>query len=207
MAGTQQVPAGMSAEDADNFEEVRNCQCSTCCRAVPLHFTCQMLTGRFLKDREAVRREGYVPSATKPNIIQCVCSSPNTKSVAVKHLETYWAILEKVKGSTLRLTKIDNDIYDHLVKDFPDFDPAKPIIEDEMKSPEGKKRWREFMMAYEDKVDDYSFGTILRTDPKDEYTQHGSIFGECFILGVLFSGSACLLRTSAAISMLTLIRH
>ncbi|CAN8100824.1 unnamed protein product [Discula destructiva] len=95
---------------------------------------------------------------------------------AVKHLETYWAILEKVKGSALRLTKIDDDIYAHLLKDFPDFDPAKPIIEDEMKSPEGKKRWREFMMAYKDKVDDYSFGTILRTDPKEEYTQHGSIF-------------------------------
>lgn len=104
---------------------------------------------------------------------------PNRAVAAVKHLETYWAILEKVKGSTLRLTKIDDDIYDHLAKDFPDFDPAKTIIEDEMKSPEGKKRWREFMMVYENKVDDFSFGTILRTDPKDEYTQHGSIFGEC----------------------------
>ncbi|KAJ4418057.1 hypothetical protein N0V82_005811 [Gnomoniopsis sp. IMI 355080] len=95
---------------------------------------------------------------------------------AVKHLETYWAILEKVKGSTLRLTKIDDEIYEHLCKDFPEFDPAEPIIEDKMKSPEGKKRWREFMMAYENKVDDYSFGTILRTDPKEEYTQHGTIF-------------------------------
>lgn len=124
-------------------------------------------------DREAIRRQGYVASVPKRTH-----SNSNGKVVAVKHLETYWAILEKVKGSTLRLTKIDDDIFDHLVKDFPDFDPAKPIVEDEMKSAEGKKRWREFMMAYKDKVDDYSFGTILRTDPKDEYTQHGSIFGK-----------------------------
>lgn len=106
---------------------------------------------------------------------------PDNTVTAVKHLETYWAILEKVKGSTLRLTKIDDEIYEHLCKDFPEFNPAEPIIEDKMKSPEGKKRWREFMMAYENKVDDYSFGTILRTDPKEEYTQHGTIFGEYFI--------------------------
>ncbi|KKY37149.1 hypothetical protein UCDDA912_g02789 [Diaporthe ampelina] len=95
---------------------------------------------------------------------------------AVQHLETYWAILEKVKGSTLRLTKIDDEIYDHLCKDFPEFDPAETIDEDKLKSPEAKKRWRDFMMAYEKKVDDYSFGTMLRTSTKEEYTQHGTIF-------------------------------
>lgn len=97
---------------------------------------------------------------------------------AVQHLETYWAILEKVKGSTLRLTKIDDEIYDHLCKDFPEFDPAETIDESKLKSPAGKKQWRDFMMAYENKVDDYSFGTMLRTSPKEEYTQHGTIFGE-----------------------------
>lgn len=34
------------------------------------------------------------------------------------------------------------------------------------------------MMAYEKKVDDYSFGTMLRSSPKEEYTQHGTIFGK-----------------------------
>ncbi|KAK7738570.1 hypothetical protein SLS53_006090 [Cytospora paraplurivora] len=95
---------------------------------------------------------------------------------AVQHLETYWAILEKVRGSTLRLTKMDDDIYEHLLKDFPEFDPAETIDEGKMKSPQGKKRWRDFMMAYENKIDDYSFGTMLRTSPKEEYTQEGTIF-------------------------------
>jgi len=93
-------------------------------------------------------------------------------------MSTYWAILEKVKGSTLRLTKIDQEIYDHLKADFPDFDPSKTINEDEMKSKTGKERWRKFMMAYEKKVDDYNFGTMLRADPKWEYGKDETIFGE-----------------------------
>lgn len=91
-------------------------------------------------------------------------------------METYWAILEKVKGSALRLTKIDDEILEHLKKDFPEFDPAATIDEDEMKSKAGKERWRNFMMAYEKKVDDYNFGTMLRSNPKFEYGQKETIF-------------------------------
>lgn len=96
---------------------------------------------------------------------------------AVQHLETYWAILAKVKGSALRLTKYDDEIYEHLQKDFPDFDPAATIDENEMKSKAGKERWRKFMMAYDKRVDDYNFGTILRTSPGVEYEEHTTIFG------------------------------
>ncbi|KAK1981628.1 putative polysaccharide biosynthesis protein [Colletotrichum cereale] len=94
----------------------------------------------------------------------------------VQHMETYWNILEKVKGSSLRLTKIDDEIYEHLQRDFPDFDPAATINEDEMKSKDGKDRWRKFMMAYENKVDDYNFGTMVRASPKFEYGQNEVIF-------------------------------
>lgn len=95
---------------------------------------------------------------------------------AVQHLTTYWAILERVKGSTLRLTRMDEDIYNHLMETFPDFDPAARIDEDEMKSKAGKEAWRKFMMAYEKKIDDYNFGTMLRVTHKEEYEQHNTIF-------------------------------
>ncbi|TPX15294.1 uncharacterized protein E0L32_004571 [Thyridium curvatum] len=95
---------------------------------------------------------------------------------AVQHMETYWKILERVKGSELRLTKLDDEIYEHLKKDFPEFDPAETIDEDKMKSAEGKKRWRDFMMTYEKTVDDYNFGTMLRTGPKFEYGYDETIF-------------------------------
>jgi hypothetical protein len=99
------------------------------------------------------------------------------RASAVQHMATYWSILEKVKGSKLRLTKIDDEILEHFKKDFPEFDPRETIDEDKMKSKEGKEKWRNFMMAYEKKVDDYNFGTMLRANPKFEYGEKETIFG------------------------------
>lgn len=73
---------------------------------------------------------------------------------------------------------MDDEILEHFKRDFPDFDPKEAIDEDAMKSKEGKKRWRDFMMAYEKKVDDYNFGTMLRANPKFEYGEKETIFGE-----------------------------
>ncbi|CAK7205242.1 hypothetical protein SEUCBS139899_008009 [Sporothrix eucalyptigena] len=95
---------------------------------------------------------------------------------AVQHMETYWAILERVRGSSLRLTKLDDEILEHLSADFPEFDAAATINEDEMKSKTGKERWRKFMMAYEKKVDDYNFGTMMRVAPDVEYGRDETIF-------------------------------
>ena len=81
-------------------------------------------------------------------------------------------------GSKLRLTKMDDEIYDHFKQDFPEFDPAQTIDENKMKSREGKERWRNFMLKYENKIEDYNFGTMLRINPKYEYGQKESIFGE-----------------------------
>jgi len=94
----------------------------------------------------------------------------------VQHMQTYWSILEKVKGSALRLTKMDEDIYSHLKEAFPEFDPAATIDEDELKSKTGKQRWRDFMMAYEKKIDDYNFGTMVRNSAKVEYEEDTTIF-------------------------------
>ncbi|KAI6781294.1 uncharacterized protein J7T54_004067 [Emericellopsis cladophorae] len=94
----------------------------------------------------------------------------------VQHMSTYWSILERVRGSSLRLTKLDDEIYTHLMLTFPDFDPAATINEDEMKSKAGKEKWRPFMMAYEKRVDDYNFGTMVRNHPGKEYDQDTTIF-------------------------------
>ncbi|PLN82644.1 DUF757-domain-containing protein [Aspergillus taichungensis] len=95
---------------------------------------------------------------------------------AVEHLMTYWSILEKVRGSQLRLTKIDDEIYEDFKKEFPDFDPKATINEDEMKSKEGKEKWRNWMNKYEKKVADFNFGTMLRASPDVEYEQETTIF-------------------------------
>ncbi|KAJ5954873.1 hypothetical protein N7501_009152 [Penicillium viridicatum] len=95
---------------------------------------------------------------------------------AVEHLMTYWAILEKVKGSQLRLTKQDNEIYESFMEAFPDFDPAGILVEDEMKSKAGKEKWRTWMMKW-DKIEDFNFGTMIRTRADAEYDQDTTIFG------------------------------
>ncbi|EME87658.1 uncharacterized protein MYCFIDRAFT_54800 [Pseudocercospora fijiensis CIRAD86] len=94
----------------------------------------------------------------------------------VEHMSTYWAILEKMPGSKLRLTKMDDEILEHFNTEFPDFDLKATINEDEMKSKAGKEKWRNFINAYENKVEDYNFGTMLRANPATEYSETGSIF-------------------------------
>ncbi|KAL5362076.1 putative polysaccharide biosynthesis protein [Aspergillus floccosus] len=95
---------------------------------------------------------------------------------AVEHLMTYWSILEKVPGSKLRLTKMDDEIHEHFMKEFPDFDPAATIDEDQMKSKEGKEKWRNWINQYEGKINDFNFGTMLRSSPKVEYDKDTTIF-------------------------------
>lgn len=97
-------------------------------------------------------------------------------------MTTYWAILEKMRGSKLRLTKMDDEIYGHFKKEFPEFDPKETINEDKMKSKEGKERWRNFMMTYEKTVEDYNYGTMLRSNPKFEYGEKETIFGSLALL-------------------------
>ena len=98
---------------------------------------------------------------------------------AVHQMTVYWSILEKMPGSKLRLTRMDDEILEHLHRDFPDFDPAEQIDEDKMKGKEGKEKWRNFCMLYEKgekAIEDYNFGTMLRKSPKTEYGEKETIF-------------------------------
>ena len=97
-------------------------------------------------------------------------------------MTTYWSLLEHTPGSKLRLTRMDDEIYEHFKKDFPEIDVSATIDEDAMKSKEGKERWRNFMNKYENKINDYNFGTIFRTNAKFEYGQEETIFGASYFL-------------------------
>lgn len=95
---------------------------------------------------------------------------------------TYWSILQKMPGSKLRLTKMDDEIYESFMKEFPDFDASQPINEDEMKSKEAKAKWRNWMNQYDGKIHDFNFGTMLRSSPKVEYDQDSTIFGMIYCI-------------------------
>ncbi|KAF3315995.1 hypothetical protein TWF173_002776 [Orbilia oligospora] len=95
---------------------------------------------------------------------------------AVMYMQTHWELLTRCRGTDLKLTKIDDEIYEHLKETFPDLDVSKKLDEDEMKSKEGKEKWRNFVNVYENKVKDFNFGTMLRTEPGAEYDQNTTIF-------------------------------
>ncbi|KAH9834837.1 DUF757-domain-containing protein [Rhodofomes roseus] len=100
---------------------------------------------------------------------------------AVEHAQTYWNILEKVSPRELKLTKIDDEIFEHTITDFPELKEdnyAKLTVLDEewMKSKDGKERWRKFIETYEKKVKDYNFGSLIRTDAREEYGERNTIF-------------------------------
>ncbi|KAH9929964.1 DUF757-domain-containing protein [Amylocystis lapponica] len=100
---------------------------------------------------------------------------------AVEHAQTYWNILEKVNPRVLKLTKLDDEIFEHTMATFPELaeaphDKVLKIDEDWMKSADGKARWRKFIETYQDKVKDYNFGSLIRTDARLEYGEANTIF-------------------------------
>ncbi|KAM0753188.1 DUF757 domain-containing protein [Meredithblackwellia eburnea MCA 4105] len=102
--------------------------------------------------------------------------------VCFEQAEAYFNLITSIKPSTLsRLTKWDDEIIEAFTAAFPelvnDDEKLRVLNEEEMKSPEGKKRWREFMMPFDGKVNDYNFGTLIRSNCEDDYTQENSIFG------------------------------
>lgn len=74
----------------------------------------------------------------------------------------------------LRLTPLDDTIYKIFREDFPNLD-VKVINEDELKSFEGKAKWRQFCEKFKKCVEDYSYGTLLRADATEGYDEENSI--------------------------------
>jgi len=74
----------------------------------------------------------------------------------------------------------DDLLNDAFEKAFPEYlDDARlsNLTENEIKSAEGKRRWREFMMPFEKIVHDYNFGTLIRLDAEGEYDEQNAMFG------------------------------
>ncbi|KAG8853162.1 hypothetical protein FRB96_008414 [Tulasnella sp. 330] len=99
---------------------------------------------------------------------------------AVEQAQVYWNLLAAIPPRSLRLTKIDDEIFEDFSNTFPEFidDDAKlmELDEDTIKNKENKERWRNFMMRYEKTVKDFNFGTMVRPKADEEYGQENSMF-------------------------------
>ena len=98
------------------------------------------------------------------------------KQWAVKslhHAETYENLIKQVRGSTLKLTKYDQEIYDSFKQHF---DMKVDVLDPELFKSEGyKEKWRLFIKEFEH-VKDYNFGTLARIDCTQGYTESNTLF-------------------------------
>ncbi|XP_049988803.1 protein PBDC1 isoform X3 [Alexandromys fortis] len=77
---------------------------------------------------------------------------------AMQHAEVYYKLISSVDPQFLKLTKVDV------------LDP------EELKSESAKEKWRPFCLKFEGIVEDYNYGTLLRLDCSQGYTEENTIF-------------------------------
>jgi len=95
---------------------------------------------------------------------------------AFKHAETYMKILKLYKDKkTLRITSIDDEVYAHFRKVFPDLD-VKDLDAKKLKSTSMLVLWRPFCMSYQTKkMTDYNYGSLLRLRAYEDLSEDNSI--------------------------------
>lgn len=82
-------------------------------------------------------------------------------------------LLCSIPPNLLKLTPFDDQIYQTFREDFPDFNVAL-VHEEDIKTPESKAKWREFITKF-DKLEDFSYGTLMRSDASLDFGPHNSV--------------------------------
>uniref|UniRef100_A0A8I6AQ18 Polysaccharide biosynthesis domain containing 1 n=1 Tax=Rattus norvegicus TaxID=10116 RepID=A0A8I6AQ18_RAT len=84
-------------------------------------------------------------------------------------------LISSVDPQFLKLTKVDDQIYSEFRENFETLriDVLDP---EELKSESAKEKWRPFCLKFEGIVEDYNYGTLLRLDCSQGYTEENTIF-------------------------------
>ncbi|XP_023013751.1 protein PBDC1 [Leptinotarsa decemlineata] len=93
---------------------------------------------------------------------------------AFEHAEIYFNILCSADPKHLKLTPLDDLIYKIFREEFPDLN-ITVIVENELKSTKEKAKWRPYCERFKGLVEDYSFGTLLRADAREDYKEENTI--------------------------------
>ncbi|XP_044273311.1 protein PBDC1-like [Varanus komodoensis] len=94
---------------------------------------------------------------------------------AYQHAQVYFNLISSVDPAFLKLTKADDQIYSEFRKAFPDLQIGVLDPED-LKSGPAKEKWRPFCLRFDGVVEDFNYGTLLRTDCSKGYTEENTIF-------------------------------
>lgn len=94
---------------------------------------------------------------------------------AMQHAEVYYKLISSVDPQSLKLTKLDDQIYSEFRENFEKIriDILDP---EELKSELAKEKWRPFCMKFDGLVEDFNYGTLLRLDCSQGYTDENTIF-------------------------------
>ncbi|XP_066212497.1 protein PBDC1 [Saccopteryx leptura] len=94
---------------------------------------------------------------------------------AMQHAEVYYKLISSVDPQFLKLTKMDDQIYLEFRKNFEQLriDVLDP---EELKSVSAKEKWRPFCLKFDGVVEDFNYGTLLRLDCSQGYTEENTIF-------------------------------
>ncbi|CRK93093.1 CLUMA_CG006601, isoform A [Clunio marinus] len=93
---------------------------------------------------------------------------------AFEHAETHFNLLCSVDPRLLKLSPFDDIIFTAFRDEFPDL-KVDVLNEDDLKNDLSKMKWRNFIERF-NKLEDYSFGTLIRADASKEFSPENSIF-------------------------------
>lgn len=73
---------------------------------------------------------------------------------------------------------IDDEILKDFEESFPEIDVLHLDEQKHFKSPEAKEKWRLWINKYEKRVKEFNFGSLVRIDARDDYTEQNTMFGK-----------------------------
>ncbi|POV99727.1 hypothetical protein PSTT_13570 [Puccinia striiformis] len=108
-------------------------------------------------------------------------NAPNLPELDVSNKLKLIGTIRSDSPSKMRLTKLDEEILSEFKLAFPEMAENKDgklqkINESDLKSPEGKEAWRKYIKLFETTVSDYNFGTLIRTNSMEDYTEKNTMF-------------------------------
>ncbi|XP_054722242.1 protein PBDC1-like [Uloborus diversus] len=87
----------------------------------------------------------------------------------------HYNLLTSVPPRTLRLSPFDDEIYEAFTENFHAF-KLDVLEEDSLKSWKSKEKWRKFIQMFQDKINNATFGTLIRIDSSGTYEDVNTIF-------------------------------
>ena len=85
-------------------------------------------------------------------------------------------IIKTVDPAKIKLTNFDDIIYRQYKRLFKDV-RIDVLQDDDFKTKDAKNKWRPFCEKFKGKIEDYNFGTLIRRDCSEEYSEEN-----CFVV-------------------------